>query len=144
MEYIEYAILYYHTKNPAIRSFLENRDPLFLFLFDIEATAEALILLYRINKKEYKELLDEIPFEKYNQLLLEIFNPLTWNEIERYDKCPQNPVLNQTLLTIFLNENLHPNNMYNLALYLLNTAPKEFRYIILSRYLYFKLQFTKA
>ena len=144
MEYIEYAILYYHTKNPAIRSFLENRDPLFLFLFDIEATAEALILLYRINKKEYKELLDEIPFEKYNQLLLEIFNPLTWNEIEKYDRYPQNPVLNQTLLTIFLNENLHPNNMYNLALYLLNTAPKEFRYIILSRYLYFKLQFTKA
>jgi hypothetical protein len=69
---------------------------------------------------------------------------LTWNEIEKYDRYPQNPVLNQTLLTIFLNENLHPNNMYNLALYLLNTAPKEFRYIILSRYLYFKLQFTKA
>lgn len=143
MEYIEKVILYYHSKNPAIKLFLENKDPIFLFLYDIETTAEALILLYRINKKEYEQLLDEIPFEEYNQLLLDIFNPSAWNEIERYDKSSTNPVLNQTLLAIFLNENLHPNNMHNLALYLLNTSPKEFRYIILMRYLFYKLQFTK-
>jgi hypothetical protein len=144
MEYIEYVILYYHTKNPAIRSFLDKKDIIFLFLFDIRTTAEALILLYRIHQKEYKQLLNEIPFEEYNQLLLDIFNPSAWNELEKYDRSPLNPILNQTLLTIFLNENLHPNNMYNLALYLLNTSPKEFRYVILSRYLFYKLQFTKT
>ncbi len=144
MEYIEYVIIYYHTNNPAIRSFLENKDPLFLFLYDIETTAEALILLYRIKKQEYKQLLDEIPFEEYNRLLLDVFNPSKWKDIEKYDRSPPNPVLNQTLLAIFLNENLHPSNMYNLALYLLNTCPKEFRYIILTRYLYYKIQFTKT
>jgi hypothetical protein len=143
MQYLESILLYYHAKNPAIRSFLENKDPTPLFLYDIETTAQALILLYRIKKQQYKELLEEIPFIEYNQLLLEVFNPLKWNEIEKYDRCPANPVLNEMLLAIFLNENLHPNNMYNLALYLLNTCPKEFRYIILTRYLYYKLQFTK-
>jgi hypothetical protein len=124
--------------------FLESKDPLSLFLYDIETTAEALILLYRLKKQQYQELLEEIPFIEYNQLLLEVFDPLKWNELEKYDRAATNPILNQTLLAIFLNENLSPNNMYNLALYLLNTCPKEFRYIILVRYLYYKLQFTKS
>jgi hypothetical protein len=145
MEPIISLLLSYYSKNPALKSFIETRDPANLFIYPLEISIEALHFYYKLMNGKYIDLLNPIPYEDYNRLLLIHFTPEVWDLLKQYDSFKsKDGSMDYLLLSIYLNEPLNPNHLYELALRLLNTHPPELRYLILMRYyLYSKLQSTK-